>query len=413
VSGSPTPGGPLRGVTAVEFGHVIAGPFAGLILAELGARVIKLEHAARPDESRLTGPHYVEGRSLYYLALNWGKESIAIDLSRDSGRAVARRLALAADVVIDNFRPGVMRQLGLDHDTLAVENPRTITCSITGFGETGPYAGRAAYDYTVQAISGVMSLTGPPDRPPARAGIAYADHTGGLAAALAVCAALVERDRTGRGRHIDLALLDVHVSMLSYLAAWQLNTGQDTARTRDSAHASLTPAQNFATRDGHVSLFIGNDAMWGRLARELGDPRLADESLATNAGRLASRDALVAALEPIFASGTTAEWVDRLNAAGVACAPVNTIGQALAEPQVEARGLVTESRIAGGGSYRHVAGPLASLRTGEPRGAPDAGQDARSILLWLGYSGDAVAELLSDGTVTVAGAQPEGSATPR
>jgi len=393
-------------VTVLELGHVIAGPFAGLILAELGARVVKLENAANPDESRLTGPHFFEGRSLYYLALNWGKESIAVDLSRESGRAVARNLALQADVVIDNFRPGVMARLGLDHESLAADNPRTITCSITGFGETGPHAGRAAYDYTIQAISGVMSLTGPPDAPPARAGIAYADHTGGLAAALAVSAALVERDRTGRGRHIDLALLDVHLSMLSYLAAWQLNTGAETARTRDSAHASLVPAQNFATRDGHVSVFVGNDAMWSRLARALGDPRLAEASLTTNAGRLQNRDSLVAILAPIFASATTAQWVERLNDSGVACAPVNSVGEALAEPQVETRDLITEGVIAGGAAYRHVAGPLAAMGSRDRRGAPDLGQDTEAVLRGFGYSEAAIAGLVAEGAVEVSDRQP-------
>ena len=258
----------------LDLGHFIAGPYAATILADLGADVIKVEDPDRIDDARRTGPHFQNGESVYFLSLNWGKRSLAVRMSSDRGRALMLDLARSADVVLDNFKPGVMAKLGLDHDALIRINPRLITCSLTGFGETGSLAARPGYDYTVQALAGAMSLTGEPDGPPAKAGVSYVDHSGGLTAALAICAALFERERTGRGRHIDLGLFDTQISMLTYLAGWTLNSNAHLERTAHSAHQSMVPAQNFATSDGWISVFAGHDRNWTQLTLALGDGRL-------------------------------------------------------------------------------------------------------------------------------------------
>jgi crotonobetainyl-CoA:carnitine CoA-transferase CaiB-like acyl-CoA transferase len=377
--------GPLAGIRVLDFCHFLAGPYATLALADLGADVIKVEDPDHPDEARSVGPCWQEGYSLYFASLNWGKRSFAARLATDEGRAAVLDLARTADAVLDNFRPGVMAKLGLDHDSLAAANPRIVTCSLTSFGETGPYAPRPGYDYTVQALSGVMSLTGEPDGPPGKAGISYVDHAGGLAAALAVCAALLARGDEGTGTHIDLGLLDVQVSMLSYLAAWQLGGDFAPGRTGSGAHPSIVPAQNFATRDGHISIFVGNDGLWAKLLPLVDEPELADPQLATGAGRLARRERLVALLAGAFARRDTKHWVDTLVGAGVPCAPINTVGEALADAQVRSRALVHESEHPVYGAYRHTRGPIPALASPPARAAPTMGQDTASLLAELGY----------------------------
>ena len=364
---------PLAGVRVLDLSHFLAGPYAALALADLGADVIKIEDPDRPDEARTVGPHFVQGESLYFAALNWGKRSVAIRLSTPEGHAEILALARTADVLIDNYRPGVMTKLGLHHDRLDSVNDRLVTCSLTGFGETGPYAGRPGYDYTIQALAGVMSLTGEPDGPPGKAGISYVDHSGGLAAAFAICAALVERARTGKGRHIDLSLLDVQISMLSYLAAWQLNTGAEPGRTESAAHPSLVPAQNFAASDGYVSLFVGNDAMWARFLEAADDDRLRAPEYASTRGRAAARDVLVPIVGEILATRTRAEWVALFTRHGVPCAPVNQVSDALRDEHVRARGLI-QAAGEGDAAYRHVAGPVPTLGSRGAQRAPRLGE---------------------------------------
>ncbi len=334
---------------------------------------------------------------MYFLSLNWGKRSVAVKLSDPRGRDIAMALVGSADVVLDNYRPGVMAKLGLAHQSLASANPSLITCSLTGFGETGPYAGRPAYDYTIQAMAGVMSLTGDPGAPPGKAGISYVDHAGGLAAAFAICAALVERASGAPGRHIDLSLLDIQVSMLTYIGAWQMNAGIEPVRTADAAHPSLVPAQNFATRDGYISVFVGNDAMWRRLVKALGDPRLVDKEIySTNTKRLALREELLSILRAIFAQKDSETWVRCLTAESVSCARVNTIAQALADEQVVARGLIAEAENGAYGKYRHVAGPLGALGTSGAHGAPLVGEDTVGVLRELGYEEATIQQLVAD-----------------
>jgi crotonobetainyl-CoA:carnitine CoA-transferase CaiB-like acyl-CoA transferase len=386
--------GPLAGVRVLDFCHFLAGPYAALALADLGADVIKVEDPGHPDEARRVGPCFDGDESVYFRSLNWAKRSVGLRLATAEGRAVALDLVADADVVLDNYRPGVMAKLGLDHETLAGVNPRIVTVSLSGFGETGPYAARPGYDYTIQALAGVMSLTGEPDGPPGKAGISYVDHSGGLAAALAVCAALVERGRTGLGRHVDVALFDVQVSMLTYLAAWQMNGGFGPGRTPSASHPSIVPAQNFAATDGHLSIFVGNDPMWARLVAALDDPCVADPAWVTTAGRYEHRAAVIGCLQRILAQRPVAEWVDRLTVHGVPCAPVNGIAEALADPQVAARGLVAPV-----GDYRCVRGPLPTAAPPPAMGAPILGQHTEEVLAGLGYGPDRLRELREGGVI--------------
>ncbi|MHB8489365.1 MAG: CaiB/BaiF CoA transferase family protein [Candidatus Dormibacteria bacterium] len=396
------PDGPLHGVRVIDFGRFIAIPYAGVALADMGADVIKVEDPDHDDDARRTGPHFQGGESVYFLALNWGKRSLAVRLTRPEGYDIVLRLVASADAVIDNFRPGVMAKLGLDHAALVDVNPRIVTCSLTGFGETGSHAAYPGYDYTLQAFAGAMSLTGEPGGPPGKAGLSYVDHSGGLAAALAVCAALIERDRTGTGRHVDLGLVDTQISMLSYLAGWTLNANTTLERTTHGAHHSLVPAQNFATLDGWMSIFVGNDPAWNRLTGVLANEQLHDSRFARNQGRFDHRRELIPLLSAEFVTRPTLEWVDALMACGVPCAPVNTVAEALASPPARERHLVESAHNAGYGEYLHAAGPIPALGGAGSVGAPPLGNDSADVLRDIGYTDSVIERLIAEGTVLTA-----------
>jgi len=391
---------PLDGVRVLELCHFLAGPYAGLVLADLGADVLKIEDPSHPDDARSMGPHFQGEQSLYFVALNSGKRSIGVRLATDDGRAVVEDLVRHADVVIDNYRPGVLARFGLDHESLRRANPAIVTCSLTGYGATGPDASRAGYDYTIQALAGVMSLAGEPEGPPTKAGISYVDHSGGITAALGVCAALLERARTGVGSHVDLGLFDVQISMLTYLASWQRNRGADFGRTANSAHPSLVPAQNFRTADGHLALFVGNDAMWRRFVDALDDDHLRDERFATRQGRLDHAPEVLAHVQQQLMGATGREWEARLGAVGVACGVVNDVAGALSEAQTAARGLVVHNEHPVYGAYDHVRGPLPTRARDDVGPAPLLGEHTTETLEALGYEEARIAALREGGVIT-------------
>lgn len=390
---------PLDGIRVLELCHFLAGPYAGLVLADLGAEVLKVEDPSHPDDARSMGPHFQGDQSLYFLALNSGKRSIGVRLASEEGRAVVEDLVRNADVVLDNFRPGVLAKFGLDHDALHRVNPAIVTCSLTGYGETGPDAARAGYDYTIQALAGVMSLAGEPDGPPTKAGISYLDHSGGITAALGVCAALLERTRTGIGTHVDVALFDVQLSMLTYLASWQRNRGATFGRTANSAHPSLVPAQNFRTADGHLALFIGNDGMWGRFVQALGDPVLAEARFQSREGRWEHRDEVLGRVQELLLGDTSRGWETRLAEWGVACGAVNDVAGALAEPQTQARGLLVRAEHPAYGAYEHLRGPLPSRDRDTMGPAPLLGEHTAEALARIGYPPARIAELRTAGVI--------------
>ncbi len=379
---------PLAGLRVLELARVLAGPWCGQLLADLGADVVKVERPGGGDDTRGWGPPFVpaaEGGHLsaaYFHAANRGKRSIALDFETEPGRQAVRDLALRADVVIENFRVGGLAKYGLDHASLARLNPRLVTCSITGFGQTGPYAARAGYDAMIQAMGGIMDLTGDPAGEPQKIGVAYADIMTGLYASVAILAALRRRDATGEGGHVDMALLDVQAATLANQAMNYLVSGESPRRMGNS-HPNIVPYQAFAVADGHVMVAVGNDAQFARFAAILDLGWLAaDERYRTNAGRVAHRAELVAMLAEACRRLDRAALLAALELGGVPGGPINTVAEAFADPQVVARGMRRDI-----GTIPAVRSPI--VLDGEPmmaqRASPALDAHAAEILAaWTG-----------------------------
>jgi crotonobetainyl-CoA:carnitine CoA-transferase CaiB-like acyl-CoA transferase len=327
---------------------VLAGPWATQTLADLGADVVKIERLADGDETRAWGPPYLKDRdgrdtseSAYFLSTNRGKQSVAVDLASSAGQRLVRELALQSDVLVENFRVGTLQRFGLAWRDLAPLNARLIYCSISAFGQTGPRAHESGYDAMIQGMGGLMSITGVPDGEPGagpqKVGVAVADLMTGLYAVIAIVGALFERERSGAGQHVDLALLDTQLACLANQALGFLVSGQS-PRRRGTAHPSIVPYQAFATAEGHLMLAIGNDRQFAAFCAVAGEPTLAaDTRFATNAQRVAHRDVLIPKVGALLEARSARQWIEALNAAGVPCGPINDIGEALAEPQVRAR----------------------------------------------------------------------------
>jgi crotonobetainyl-CoA:carnitine CoA-transferase CaiB-like acyl-CoA transferase len=373
----PDAAAPLAGLRVVELARILAGPWAGQVLADLGADVIKVE-SPEGDDTRNWGPPFVEyadgGRdAAYFHSCNHGKRSVVADLTTPAGAALAKELCAGADVVIENFRRGGLARFGLDATTLRARRPRLIYCSITGFGQDGPLADRPGYDFVVQAMGGIMDLTGEPAGAPQKPGVAYADLFTGLHAVIAIEAALLRRERTGQGATIDLALLDTQVSMLANQAMNYLVSGS-TPHRLGNAHPNLVPYQVFTVADGELVIAVGNDKQFRRLVEVLGVPGLADDpAMRTNADRVAHRTRVVAAVQAACLVFTRQALAEQLNRAGVPAGPIQTVAEVFADPQVGARELRTQVRSRDGESVPAVRTPIridgqpAPIRRAAPR----------------------------------------------
>jgi len=393
---------PLDGLRILAVSQFGAGPFGTQMLADLGADVIKVEDpGVGGDSARYVPPFQGEADSPYFQSFNRGKRSVSLNLRHPDGQAVLRDLVRVSDAVFNNARGDLPDKLGLTYEQLKDTNPRVVCCSLTGYGRTGPRAGEPAFDYLVQGYAGYMSVTGEPDGPPGKCGVSVIDFAGGYAAMVGLMVGLFDAQRTGVGRDIDISLLDTAVSMLSYFAIWTLNRDWIAERTRESAHQTLVPAQNFPTRDGWIVIFCNKDKFWRDLVETLGVPELAeDDRFRTFADRFTNRDVLVSLLHARFTTRTTADWLDRLRGR-VPCAPVNDVRQALADPQVLARDMIVEVEHPEFGTLREVRSPVRT--EGEirrPRRAPRLGEHTDPILRdVLGYSASTIARLRSAGVI--------------
>ncbi len=392
---------PLEGLRVLDFSRVLAGPMATQILAELGAEVTKIERPRGGDESRAFEPMLPGGESAYFLALNRAKRSVTLNLRSPRGQEIARRMAGRADVVLENFLPGDMDRLGLGYARLAEANPRLVYVSSTGFGQTGPYRDRKGYDTIFQALSGVMALTGHPDAPPAKVGLPFADLTSGLWIAIAILTSLVGRAATGRGCHVDLAMMDVQASLLTVAAARLFALDEDPPRI-GTEHPGRVPSAAFPCRDGAWLHISGSDQHWAATCAVLGLDELAsDPALATNAGRVAQRARIMTAMRDAMARRDRAPLAEALRAADVPAGEVNTVREMLDDPHTRARGMVDAFEHPTAGRFPALRNPLRFDGFDPPSlGTPPLlGADTDAALRELGLDGAAVAELHADGVV--------------
>ena len=413
------PAGALDGIRVLDLSRVLAGPWCTQILADLGADVVKIERPGVGDDTRHWGPPFLRDadghdtdQASYYTACNRNKRSVTLDIATTEGQKLIRQMALQADIVVENFKVGGLAQYGLDHVSLMALNPRLIYCSITGFGQDGPYAERAGYDLMIQAMTGMMSITGRPDSEsgggPLRVGVALTDLFTGVYASTAILAALNVRHSTGRGQHIDMALLDVGMAILANQASGFLATGVAPMRQGNS-HPSLAPYQDFPTLDGAMLLAIGNDGQFARFCQAVGHPEWAkDPRFASNTLRVRHRNDLIPAMEAVTRTRSTADWVALLEDKAVPCGPINDIAQAFGDPQVQARGLaVALPRWPDGAAPDGVAsitGVASPLRlSGNPpvlRNAPPAlGQHTEEVLQELGLDATRIEQLRTSGVI--------------
>jgi len=405
--------GALSHLKVLDLSRVLAGPWCGQILADLGADVIKVERPGAGDDTRTWGPPWMKDQSgadtreaAYFMCANRGKKSITVDISRPEGQALVRRLAAQSDILLENYKVGGLAAYGLDYDSLSGLNPRLVYCSVTGFGQTGPYAPRAGYDFIIQGLGGLMSLTGErddlPGGGPQKVGVAVSDLMTGMYATVAVLAAVAEREKSGLGQHIDMALLDTQVAMTANMAMNYLASGKPPARA-GNAHPNIVPYQTFEASDGYIIVAVGNDGQFRKFCEVAGDPALAvDERFATNPGRVKHRAALVPKLSALIAQKPMHHWSEALEAAGVPCGPINDLAQVFEDPQVRHRGMRIELPHPAAGKVSLVASPMKLSRTPvEHRSAPPMlGEHTDEVLEQsLGLRPDEIAALRASGVV--------------
>jgi CoA:oxalate CoA-transferase len=378
--------GPLSGITVVDLSRILAGPYCTFLMAELGARVIKVEPPDKGDDARHYGP-FIAGRSSYFQSINRGKQSIALDLKNDGDKRIFAKLLERADVVVENFRPGTMEKLGYGWDSLHARYPKLIYAAASGFGHTGPNSRDPAYDMVVRGLGGIMSITGHPNAPPTRVGTSVGDIGAGLYTAVAVNAALLHRERTGEATKVDIAMFDCQLALLENAIMRYTTTGEIPG-PMGARHPSITPFEAFPTADGHIIIAAGNDGLWVKLCAALGRAELAsDARFKTNDLRNTNNGKLRGELDPILATHPTAAWVEILGKAGIPCGPINNIAQALQHPQVPARNMLVETTDAAGKTMRLAGNPMKLSAFADPTTrapAPDLDGDRAAILRELG-----------------------------
>ena len=399
--------GPLQGIRVLDLTRVLAGPWATQMLADFGAEVFKIEKPGEGDDTRGWGPPFIKnvdgttGDAAYFQSANRGKQSVCIDIANPEGAQLIKALAAKSDILIENFKVGGLKKYGLDYESLKAANPRLIYCSITGFGQTGPYANRAGYDFMIQGMSGVMSITGEPDGEPMKMGVAFSDVFAGLHAVIAIQAALFHRERSGQGQYIDISLLDSQISVLANQALNYLVGGKVPQRL-GNAHPNIVPYQTFETADGHIIMAVGNDRQYAEYCKIIGAPELAEAPYDTNRGRVENRTNLIPLLAPLMKKRKTSEWVEAFESASVPCGPINTIDQMFANEQVLARGMQIGMTRDDGVQVPGVANPIVFSQTPLEYSTPSPklGTATAAILeRILGMNAQEIAALRTHGTL--------------
>jgi crotonobetainyl-CoA:carnitine CoA-transferase CaiB-like acyl-CoA transferase len=394
--------GALNGLKVLDLTRVLAGPTCTQMLGDLGAEVIKIERPGSGDDTRGFAPPYVPRtqESAYFVGVNRNKKSVTLDISKPEGQAIIHKLLAECDILVENFKVGALAKYGLGWEELKDKYPRLIYCSITGFGQTGPYAPRPGYDALIQAMGGVMSLTGEIEGEPQKVGVPVADVFSGLYGCIGILAAVNHRHATGQGQRIDIGMLDASVAWLANQASNFIATGENPKRLGNQ-HPNIVPYQVFPTKDGYIVLSVGNDPTFERFCKLTGqEGLLQDPRFATNAKRVENRQFVTDTLTPVMRSRTTKEWVSALEAAKIGCGPINTLKDVFADPQVQARGVVVEMEHASGETVQVVANPvrLSATPPSYRSAAPTLGQHTEEVLAQLGLSAEEIAKLRAQGT---------------
>jgi crotonobetainyl-CoA:carnitine CoA-transferase CaiB-like acyl-CoA transferase len=393
--------GPLEGIKVIELAQIMAGPTCGMLLADMGADVIKVEKLPGGDDTRSYTEPSIRGESAAFMVLNRNKRGIAVNLKTPGGLEVVKRLLANADVVTENYRKGTLERLGLGYDVLQALNPRLIYCAISGYGRTGPYADKPGFDLILQGFAGIMSVTGEPGRQPVKSGTSIADINAGILAALGICAALQARARPGRGQIVETSLMEAALQQMYWQAAIHFATGVSSGPT-GSAHILTAPYQAFPTADGWINIGGANQANWERIARTIGRPEIVDDArFKTNGDRMKNLEALVPLIAERTRTRSSAEWVREFEAAGVPVGPINKIGDVLGDPQVKARDMVVEVEHSRVGKTPAIGLPIKFSETpgNVRRGAPVLGEHTEQVLTALGYSASRIEELRKEGAV--------------
>ena len=394
--------GPLHGIRVLDLSRVLAGPYCSMFLGDLGAEVVKVEQPGMGDDTRSWGPPFQGGESAYFLCVNRNKRSVTLDLKTSDGIELLRRLALRADVLMENFRPGTLAGWGLSEADIRRQNPGLIYAALSAFGASGPLKERPGYDLAIQAWGGLMSITGPAEGEPSKVGVAIIDIVAGLMLGKSIAAALFAREKTGEGQRIETSLMEAEIASLINAGSNYLVTGRVPGRW-GNAHPNIVPYQSFPTADGHLVVAVANEAIWARFCEGVGRPELAaDPRYETNARRVENREALIALLDDMFRGRPGHDWIDLLNRAGVPCSPVQTIREVFDSPQVQATGMLEEIRHPTAGTVRMAGLPVKFSRTpASIRLAPPLlGEHNRQVLdEWLGLDDAAIADLQRRGTL--------------